>query len=199
MKSRAALPSCPWVLAAASSEDQRLASRDHQSSSPNSPFGSLRAPSSLPLSRLRLHCGDGAGSTPCGWDRPDPPAHRGMGSESPKRQDGRPDRIVIFARHLAAFPGTARKASLAQGSHFEVRTVSFPDKHRDASTRPQEMAARAGAQELDVYVHLPPTPPRGTQAQAHTGRPLAGLEPKVCRSAHVQAHTFCADCSDTCS
>ena len=88
-----ALPACPWVLAAASSEDQRLASRDLQGSSPNSPFGSLRPPSSLPLSCLRLHCGDGAigfrgpGSTPCGRDHPDPPGHRGMGSEpkAPRR------------------------------------------------------------------------------------------------------------------
>lgn len=45
-----ALPACPWVLAAASSEDQRLASRDHQGNSPNSPFGSLRAPFLSPAS-----------------------------------------------------------------------------------------------------------------------------------------------------
>ena len=119
---------------------------------------------------------------------------------SPKRQDRRPGRIVILARHLAAFARTAAKVSLAQGSHFEAWTVAFPDMHRDASIRPQDMAARAGAEELDVYAHLPPPrPPRGTHAQAHTGRPLAGLEPKVCRCAHVQAYTFCTHCSDTCS
>lgn len=115
----------------------RLASRVHQGNSLNSPFGSLRVPSSLPLSHLRLHCRDsalgfrGPASALGRWDHPKLPGHRGMGRESPGRRDGhsqhgRPGRIVILARHLAAVMETAAEASRAQGSHSKRGWSHFP-------------------------------------------------------------------------
>lgn len=190
MKSRAALPSCPWSLAAASSEDWAPGVQRSPGSSPNSRLGSSWHPA--PSSRLRLHCGVTVLGQPMRVDLPRSPRPiAGWGARAQSAKMGGQTELLFFARfHLAAFPGTARKASLAQGSHFKHGLSHFP-----ISTQGREHTAAgnggAGAQELDHrYASTSPThSPRGAHARAHTGRASLASRAKgvqVCACAGIR-------------
>lgn len=121
-------------------------------------FGSLRAPSPLPLSRLCQNCGDGphgvrgaccnpkVGDTTC--------AHQAIHTRTVKAHSG--PRLTTRPISDPCAPSSGRnqhgrsrsytEAFLALGSHFALWMVVFPDRHCDPSSPMQEMAVHAGAQ-----------------------------------------------------